>query len=141
MITRLEARKNCDAYIKSYTRLYIRINWWYAKPEPFWFLKIGETIRNPLTRCDEDSGNCVAIGSMNPAVTEKKMLAYARENYNQTDFGMGTYWHWKEWFEGPVGKTESFGNWRKNAHAWEAAEHLAEKFELSIIEASTVRVY
>jgi len=141
MITRIEALENCDTYIKSDKNLYIRINYWYAEPEGFWFLKIGETIRNPLTRCDEDSGNCVAIGSMNPAVTEKKILDFARDTYNQTDFGMGTYWFWKNWFEGPVGKTESFGNWKNNADAWEAAEHLIKKFDFTIIEALKVRTY
>ncbi len=141
-ITRLEAENNYGAYIRSNRNLYMRINWWFVKPEVFYFLKIGETSRDPLIRCNEDSGNCVAIGSMNPDVTESIILDFVRDNYNETNFGMGTSWYWnKDWYAGPAGKTESFGNWKNNADAWEAAEHLIKKFDFTIIEASTVRTY
>ena len=147
MITRLEARTNCAAYTKGCKSLYIRINYWWVEPEPFWFLKVGQTEYNPLDRCDKESGNCVALGSMNPRVTEKQILDYARKICKQTDFGLGGQIAWPntaraQWrFQGPAGSTESFGNWRKNADAWETALHLIERFEFTIIEPSTVRVY
>ncbi len=143
MINRIEARDNWKQYCKGPKALYIRINWWFVKPTPFWYVKIGLSKNVPFSRCDAESGNCVAIGSKNSKVLEQEILNCAKGIYNQTNFGMGPNKkpRAKSPWLGPAGFTESFGNFTDNAEAYEFAKFLIDKFDLVEIEASKVRAY